>query len=242
MEATPLNIGWYCPFTPPVLMKDRSVMPVRIRFAACRNGRLGNLKLCKKMTAMQDMVRLNCLDGLVMADCCNLSHWMHDYFSGEDTNVPVFKMVVYRKTGALFTEKLLKEWESLGGWLESLKSQRAGLKARNVATDIRAAGTTPHIDDISRDTLPGTVWCTLPDAIMDEIEHRPLVETAEILLNNTFCLHMMDYEHLPPEKYELFAASVSPDAIDTECLLQNYLLFTLGEKRGKYIEQKSALS
>lgn len=142
-----LRIGWYCPYSLYILRKIDRVTPIRISWKESCNGRLGETKLCKKLTALINFsFKEGQLDGLVLQSCCNLAHYIGDYLREEEL-FPIYRMDLPLQKGEQFKSSLLYHWKRIDKWLEGIEG---GLKS------------TSPLPSREKTAYDEPFWCGLP--------------------------------------------------------------------------------
>jgi hypothetical protein len=227
LDAMPRHkprIGWYCPFALPVLGRSEYIELVQVVSHNFHNGTVGALKLCRKMTAAWELLHRRSVDALVLSDCCNLSHWMYDFFTIENPEIPIHRMMIYRKVSS-FSSRILEEWDALKSWLDMFNCRWLEQEGVQGVTWDDAPSSLPEQGTESVDIQPGTPWCTLPKEEWERIKQGPPHQVVESLLENVCCPRLIDDNcNLPVYAFYKENSRALEDSCDQECVPQNYFL------------------
>ena len=206
MRKKKRKIGWYCPFSYFPLVKMEGVEPVKLSWESSGNGNYGSIKLCKKMTSVQKIISKRFLDGLIMADCCEISDAVYNQIEGESTLFPVYQMKIPLKYSSSFQGILYREWDNL---TERLARERGNYSLSSGDYAAEKNGIENR-------------WCSLPAETLDSLQACGRVEAALLLVREVFCpkIYYGQSHHDPKSDYN--DAGVYMKIEDMECLAQSY--------------------
>ena len=216
-----VRVGWYCPFSYSLLSPVQELMLVRISWNHASNQTFGAIKLCKKLSFIYYGAETAGLDGLVLADCCNLSHWMSYYIRKKFSplGINVYIMNIPRKVNGSFFAHMLYEAEQVKAWAGSLSRRVSHHPAVFAAV---------AADHGNAEEEPDNSWCNLAEGMAMGIELYRDPAMAEILLGKVNCPRLFSDTM---ERDILIRQSVVPAAADDECVLQQYFHHYLADAR-----------
>lgn len=218
-----LAIGWYCPFTFPPLDRFEGVELVRIEYEDYINGSLGNVKLCRKMSMVRNMIVAGTLDGIVMSDCCNFSRAIYDLLVKENPHTPIYYLKIPRIVDSLFYEILQKEWISLEHWLNRLPAYNVYERKQNneaVGNKVNKKYVNAVINAVDSRSV---AWCWLDEKVKKGLQDLSWKNAIDILIKNVYCTRLVKGGALDGagRKIKQYYDILIND-IDRECINQNY--------------------
>lgn len=213
-----LKIGWYCPFVYLLLYHATGNIDLdRISWNQVGNDSIQGVQLCKKLSAVNSYIRNQVLDGLVMVSCCNLSHWMIEWFRIEYPALPLYQLELPRHIQ-----------EVTAGWFDEQVSQmKTWLKKRN-------GGQPPEIrlpkdaafesqDDfaiLKRKQLPeNSGWCSFSEQLKQRLPGLSTQAQLELLVRQIKCPRLCSAQEVGSA---VGFSDIGANQDDPQCLLQNY--------------------
>ncbi len=207
-----LIIGWYCPFSYPLMMGNYSLHLHQIQWKqnsyVTENNNRKNvpIKLCKKLTTIDSLINSDICDGIVMVDCCNMSYIFYEYVSKIDSYASVHLMQIPRKESVLFSDIIKNEQHRLEDWLYRLKK-----KARNDGM-IKSKK-----EDFctQSESFYDSFFCKLPNSYVFEYKGNNEISCVRELMKIVNCPRML-------KEYRVVDMDGLDNIIDEICVNQQY--------------------
>lgn len=216
-ESSHRKIGWYCPYTLPPILQKKNIKTVQLQWNQGKNSCFGNVKLCKKMTSLLEIVERRELDGLVMPECCNLSYSILEFLKKEYRGLSLYSIYVPRKVDTFFLKTLYNQWNALYDKLGSNGKTPSGESNKNIFIWDTEKEIIKQSNDFSLSFRSKIDWCTLPKDI--EIRGKDFKEIIYDLMKTVNCPRLL-FENkegiYKPRSYQSFQAQ------DEQCILQKY--------------------
>lgn len=216
------KIAWYCPFTLPPLLQVKNADIVQIKWSENQNSLFGNVKLCKKMSALLEMVESTGINGLVMPDCCSTSCSVCSFLEYEYPDLQIYRIHIPRKVDDFFFQSLLSQWNKLYADLcSSSQSEMRDAKANFIL--YKEAGRFFGADkDYSSYVTQENPWCCLSEGV--EIIGTHFYKTMGTLLTSVRCPRLLLGDGITTSRLQV---PQKTSLTDSWCILQGYYSCTV---------------
>ncbi|SCY70499.1 hypothetical protein [Alkaliphilus peptidifermentans] len=207
-----LRIGWYCPYTLPPIAQIKNITEVEILWNEGKNSFFGNVKLCRKMTALLETVESKEINGLIMPECCNVAYSIKEYLKREYTDLSLYSIYIPRKVDESFNETLWNQWNILYDKLDGNQQvENSKLNTNPFTCNIKEIAT--RIDDLPM-INPKNNWCSMPKDY--QINDKSLKQIAGDILETVNCPRLIFKNNKRHSKFN------DVPVPDQQCIIQRY--------------------
>lgn len=225
IDANQFAIGWYCPFSLPPIISDDHIKAIQITPVSDAKSYFGTIKLCRKLSLILRCMDNTSLDGLVMANCCNLAMNVYKYLTVSNPELPVFFMDMPRKVDECFPSRLISEWDRLENWMNALKNSAS---SGNSPDNCNNNANRYHKACLDDSVYQSAVWCQPPENLHDIKDKSLRRELIADLVNGVNCPRIIDsglygcYTRVMEYDMEFLINNS-----DSDCIIHNYFIMAV---------------
>ena len=216
MDKSRFKIGWYCPFSFPLLQRNFSKYLQQFHwhqhnsFIKNNDQRYIPIKLCDKLTTLDALFNAEIYDGIVMVDCCNMSYLFYEYVSRIDNGTSVHLMQMPRKESIFFSDIIVGEQYRLKAWINNLKRTARGKEVVSEGENVLNGPEEPS----------NSCFCKLPDEYAIQYQNSNVIAVMRDLMKKVNCPRMLKEQN---------ATNICDleHAADKMCINQQYYIVSM---------------